>query len=281
MKITAAIIVTAMICVPVMATLFQRETPTINVAGSTTVQPLMLELQKEFEKFADVQMNVTGGGSGVGISSTLNGVSDIGMLSRDLKPGESQGILVEHIIAMDAVVVIVNIEAGLGPAPDLTLRDLVDIYSGAKTDWSELGGNSRGIAVIGREEGSGTRDCFDSALKKEDKNFKIKDTVNSVNSTGAVLAAVSTIPGAIGYINLNISTESYGTIQKATLNGVTASPSTVLDTNESTKYKMSRDLVLVTRGEPTGMVEFFINWVLSKTGQDIVERCGFVRVDGR
>ncbi|MCL1983882.1 MAG: substrate-binding domain-containing protein, partial [Methanomassiliicoccaceae archaeon] len=125
-KISVVVLITAMICVPVTATVMSTEPHTLNVAGSTTVQPLMAELQKEFEKFANVKMYVTGGGSGVGISSTMNGISDIGMLSRDLKESEKEG-LEEHHIAKDAVVVIVDAAAGVD---DVSLEDLAKIYSG-------------------------------------------------------------------------------------------------------------------------------------------------------
>jgi phosphate transport system substrate-binding protein len=279
MKISAAVIITAMICIPGMATVMGSTSYTLNVAGSTTVQPLMIELQHGFERFADVDMNVTGGGSGVGISSTLNGVADIGMLSRDLKPGEGQGVLVEHRIAKDAVVVIVNKDAGLGDDPGLTVRQLADIYSGAITNWSEVGGNDRTIAVTAREENSGTRDCFEAALKKEDPSFKTKDNVNSVNSTGAVLQIIGSTPGSIGYVNMNISLDSYPDIYPISVNGKKATPETVLD--EDDPYAISRNLILVTNGESTGMVDFFINWILSDRGQAIVEESGFVRIDGR
>jgi phosphate transport system substrate-binding protein len=255
-----------------MATIYGGDSHTLNITGSTTVQPLMVELQKEFEKFADVKMNVTGGGSGVGVSSTLNGVADIGMLSRNLK-GSEQGLgLVTHAIAKDAVVVIVNTSVGIS---DLSLQDLAKIYSGDYTNWSDGGlGGSGQIKVVAREEGSGTRDCFEAAFGS---GFKMKERgVNSVNSTGAVLAAVNSTPGAIGYINLNISADSYGSIAKVTVDGVEATPRTISDGT----YEISRELILVTNGEPTGMIEFFIDWILSTKGQDIIEKAGFVRIDG-
>jgi phosphate transport system substrate-binding protein len=282
-SISAAIIITALICVPVAATIFSDDSESLNVAGSTTVQPLMLELQTEFEKFANVNMNVTGGGSGVGVSSTLNGVADIGMLSRDLKDSEAKGILIPHVIAMDAVVVIVNDRAGLGDDPDLTMKQLADIYSGKVTDWGQVGGRSgQSIAVVAREEGSGTRDCFEAALKKYgDPNFKMKDRVNSVNSTGAILAAVNNTPGAIGYINFNVSDGIQSNTVTVSVDGIKATKDTILKTvDDPERYEISRDLILVTNGPETGMVKFFIEWVWSTEGQDIVEKAGFVRIDG-
>jgi len=283
LKIAVAILVTAMVCVPVTATAIGNNAQTLNVAGSTTVQPLMLELQKEFEKFANVDMNVTGGGSGVGISSTLNGVADIGMLSRDMKYDEGQGRLVPHVIAMDAVVVIVNKDAGLGDDPDLTMKQLADIYSGKINDWGEVGGKSgQSIAVVAREEGSGTRDCFEGALKKYAySNFEMKDRVNSVNSTGAILAAVNNTPGAIGYINFNVSGGIQGNTSTVSVDGISATKESILkDPNDPDRYEISRDLILVTDGTETGMVKFFLNWIMTGDGQEIVEKAGFIRIDG-
>jgi phosphate transport system substrate-binding protein len=284
MKISAAVLITAMICVPVTATVVGNDSYTLNVAGSTTVQPLMVQFQKEFERFANVEMNVTGGGSGVGISSTLNGVAHIGMLSRDLKESETGLGLEVHVIAKDAVVVIVNKEAGLPVdpltgMPNLSLKDIADIYSGKITDWGEAGGNrGQSIAVNAREEGSGTRDCFEAAMVSVNPDFKMKERdVNSVNSTGAIIAAISTIPGAIGYINLNISVDAYPSIMKVTVNNIEAKAASIY----RGAYALSRDLIVVTNGEPTGMVGFFIEWMLSKDGQDIVEDAGLIRVDGR
>jgi phosphate transport system substrate-binding protein len=268
-----------MICIPVVATVVGSSSHPLQISGSTTVQPLMVKLQGEFEKFADVDMNITGGGSGVGVSSTLNGIADIGMLSRDLKPGEGPG-LVPTVIAMDAVVIIVSNNAGL-PDANLSMQDLADIYSGKITNWGDLGGKPGTIATVSREEGSGTRDCFEAALKAADKTFSLKhDGMNYVSSTGAMLAAVNGPQvAAIGYINLNISSEQYNNLSEISVGGIKPSPETVLD--PINPYKITRSLILVTKGEPEGMAKFFIDWILSEEGQNIVQQAGFVRIDSR
>jgi len=277
MKISAAVILTAMICVPVTATALGTSSQSLVVTGSTTVKPLMVELQKEFERYANVEMFVTGGGSGVGISSTLNGVADIGMISRDLKPYEGGGVLKEHRIALDAVVVIVNVSVVPdGDQLNLTLNDLARIYSGELTNWQEITGFYLPIAVVSREEGSGSRDCFEEALRDAgNTDFVMKDRdVLSINNTGSMIAAVRDIQGAIGYININVSGGLPDRIKTVTIEGVEATPNTIANGN----YAISRDLVLVTNGDPQGMAKFFIEWILSEDGQNIVENAGFVRV---
>jgi len=277
MKISVAVILTAMICVPVTATAMGTSSHSLVVTGSTTVKPLMAELQKEFERYANVEMFVTGGGSGVGISSTLNGIADIGMLSRDLKPYEREKGLEEHVIALDAVIVIVNASVVIGDGPlDLTLDQLAKIYSGEVTNWYDIIGISLPIAVVAREEGSGSRDCFEEAIRKAgNDDFIMKDKdVLSINNTGAMISAVRDIPGAIGYININVSNGLPDSIKKVNINGAEATPETIADGS----YAIKRDLVLVTYGDPTGMAKFFIEWILSENGQRIVDSAGFVPV---
>ena len=277
MKISAAVLITAMICIPVTATVAGSDRNMLNVAGSTTVMPLMTELQKDFEKFADVEMHVTGGGSGVGISSTVNGVANIGMLSRDLKTGEQGLGLKSYVIAHDAVVVVVNASVNVS---DLSLSELAKIYSGEYTNWNDGGmnGGSHAIAVMAREEGSGTKDCFEEALSKASPGFKAKDKgVNSVNSTGAILAAVAATPGAIGYIGISVDISSYTGLKSIKVDGVAPDRANVILPPPG-QYPIVRELILVTKGEPTGITKFFIEWILSEDGQDIVERSGFIKV---
>jgi len=275
MKISAAVVLTAMICVPVTATAMGTSSQSLVVTGSTTVKPLMVELQKEFERYANVEMFVTGGGSGVGISSTLNGIADIGMLSRDLKDYEKAKGLEEHVIALDAVIVIVNASVVPGDEPlSLTLEELAMIYSGEVTNWYGIVGINLPIAVVAREEGSGSRDCFEYAIRDRVENFTMKDKgVLSINNTGAMFSAVRDVPGAIGYININVANDLPDGIKKVNVDGVEATPENIADGS----YPISRDLVLVTYGDPAGMAKFFIDWILSENGQTIVENAGFVR----
>ncbi|MFA6803113.1 MAG: phosphate ABC transporter substrate-binding protein [Candidatus Methanomethylophilaceae archaeon] len=271
----AAVLLTAVVCIAGTYTLTANNENSGNsdltVTGSTTIQPVMSLFQEEFEKYASVTMNVTGGGSGAGATAAINGTANIGMLSRDLKASEISSGLVSHVIAMDGVVVIVSSNVGV---TDLTLEQLEQIYDGEITNWEDVGGIDLTIAVIAREEGSGTRDCFDTAMKTVDSSFEMKDDVATYNSTGGVTSAVNSTPGSIGYVNLNAAENLSSNTRAISVNGVTATSGTVIDGS----YEISRNLILATKGEATGMTAFFLNWVLSEEGQDIIEKAGFVRI---
>ena len=270
-----AVLLTAVVCIAGTYSLTNNnggsDSNDLTVTGSTTIQPMMSLFQEEFEKYANVKMNVTGGGSGAGATAAINGTADIGMLSRNLKSSEISSGLVAHTIAMDGVVIIVNSNIGI---TDLTLEQLAKIYDGKITNWKDVGGRDLTIAVIAREDGSGTRDCFETAMKTVDSSFVMKTDVVTYNSTGGVTSAVNSTPGSIGYVNLNAVEHLSTNTTAISVDGIAATSTTVTDGS----YEISRNLILVTKGEATGMAAFFLNWVISEDGQKIVEDAGFVRI---
>lgn len=172
---------------------------TIAIGGSTSIQETMGALAEAYmEKYGFMNITITGGGSGVGASNTLNGAFDIGMCSRDLKQSELDKGLVPKLIGVDGVVVIVN---GVG-LTNLTVEQIAGIYSGEITNWSQIGGIDRPVAVISRENGSGTRECFENGLKGFDADWTLKTEVVKLNSTGALINQVNLVVGTIGYISI-------------------------------------------------------------------------------
>ena len=175
---------------------------TISLAGSTSMQKLADALAETFmEANSGVTVTVEYSGSSAGIESLLNGSCDIGDASRNLKDSEKSGGAVENIVAIDGIAVIVdknNTVAGL------TKQQLSDIYTGAVTNWSEVGGSDTPIVVVGREAGSGTRGAFEEILKVEDA---CKYAVEC-DSTGAAMAKVASTEGAIGYVSLDVLDDS-------------------------------------------------------------------------
>lgn len=174
---------------------------TLVVGGSTSIQDTMMKLADAYhQKYDYMVIEVQGGGSGVGASNTLNGTFDIGMCSRDLKSSETEKGLVPQVIGIDGVAIIVN-NAGV---KNLTTEQIAKIYSGEITNWKDVGGNDKAIAVLAREDGSGTRECFENGLKSVDDGWKMKNDVNKLGSTGGIINSVKNTDGAIGYISIGM-----------------------------------------------------------------------------
>lgn len=230
----------------------------IQIAGSTSVQPLSEELAMEFmNRFPDVKINVAGGGSGAGIKAAQNGTSDIGASSRELKAEEKN--VKEFVIAKDAIALITN---PANPVSELTIEQVKGIFSGELTNWKELGGIDAPITVVVREDGSGTRDAFEEIALGDSK---ITDDAIIQNSTGAMRTTVAATPNAIGFVSMGALNDE---VKALKIDGVDVTKENVLNGS----YKVARPFIYLTKGEPEGLTKHFINFVLSAEGQKIVER---------
>ena len=177
--------------------------------GSDTIVNLALNWAEQYQMLhPEVSVSVTGGGSGTGISSLINNTVDIANASRQIKTeeisaAEANGVFpLEHIIARDAIAVVVN--PG-NPINQLTLQQISDIYTAKINNWSELGGEDRPIVRLSRETNSGTHVYFLEAVirlgRKEDKTIFSADTLLLPSSEG-IIAEVRDNPNAIGYDGL-------------------------------------------------------------------------------
>ena len=209
-------------------------------------------------------------GSGAGIEAVSNGSCDIGLASRALTDEEKAGGLTETVVALDGIAIIVNAENSV---TDLTLEQIAQIYTGEVTDWSEFGSEAGAIAVIGRESGSGTRDGFESITGTEDTCVLAQE----LNSTGAVIEAVRTTPGAIGYASLS-AVEGQEGITVLTVGGVAPSEATVLDGT----YAIQRPFVFATRTDEalSDAAQAFFDWATSEDANSLIEGAGAVPVAG-
>ena len=233
----------------------------VSVSGSTTVLPLAAEASSQFmDVHPGVQVSVQGGGSSVGITQLSQGVVDIGMSSRELKPEEQNLGFVDHKIALDVIVVITN----PGVTVDNLSKDQVkSIFTGGITNWKDLGGADAPITVVVRDKASGTREMFDEkALDSQDSTTAAIEA----NSNGIVRQTVASTQNAIGYISLGYLD---GAVKALRYNGVEGSKDTAL----AKTYPLSRYLHMFTKGEPQGVVSVFIDFVLSDRFQnDVVSR---------
>ena len=252
--------------------------------GSDTIVNLALAWAETYQaEYPDVRISVTGGGSGTGIAALINGTVDIANASRKIKDEElteakSKGIEpVEHIIARDAIAVIVNPE---NPVSELTLQQIADIYSGKITNWLDVGGEDRPIVKLSRETNSGTHVYFlETVLRlgdKENKTLFSTDTLLLPSSEG-IIAEVRQNPNAIGYDGLGYVPDDLKMIAIAKETGGAYVLPAIATVNDKT-YPIARDLYMYTNGEPTGIVKEYLDWILSPEAQEIVAKLGFVPV---
>lgn len=242
---------------------------TITMAGSTSMEKLANAVAESFmAKYPNVTVTAEFTGSSAGIESVLAGSVNIGNASRNLKDSEKESGAVENIVAIDGIAVVTDSSNTVG---DLTKEQLISIYTGQTTNWSELGGADSAIVVVGREAGSGTRGAFEEILEMEDQCTY----ANELDSTGAVMAKVASTPGAIGYVSLDVVDD---TVKAFSLEGVEATAENIKAGN----YFLSRPFVMATKGEIAGqdaVVQELFNYLASEEGKEVITAVGLITVD--
>ncbi len=247
----------------------------ITVKGSDTMVILAQRWAERYmSSHSGATIQVTGGGSGTGISALINGTTDICNSSRPMKKSERDklkqrfGTLgVEIKCAQDGLTLYVN-EAN--PVAELTLEQVKNIYTGEITNWKAVGGNDERIILYSRENNSGTYVYFkDNVLEGED----FAAAAQNLPGTASVVNAVSKDKRGIGYggaayakgiRNLKIRKDANSTAYLPTPENV-----------KSGEYPISRYLYMYVRNKPTGELKSYIDWILGDDGQSIVGDVGY------
>jgi phosphate transport system substrate-binding protein len=252
--------------------------------GSDTLVNLALAWAEEYHQLnPNVEISVTGGGSGTGIAALINGTVDIANASREIKPEEIQQAKenavypVEFVVARDAIAIIVNPK---NPVNQLTIKQLSDIYSGKINNWSAVGGEDRVIVRLSRETNSGTHVFFlENVIRMGDPNditIFSTDTLLLPSSEG-ITSETRDNPNAIGYDGLGYVTPEVKVIAIARdLSSSFVMPSAVTVTEG--QYPIARDLYMYTNNKPTGAIADYINWIMTPEAQAIVTQLGFVPI---
>ena len=260
----------------------RKATQTIINKGSDTMVNLALAWAEAYTaQHPEVRISVTGGGTGTGIAALINGTVDIANASRAMEPEEvdearANGIEpVEHIVAGDAIAVVVN---PTNPVSALTIDQLSDIFTGKITRWPEVGGEDRPIVLLSRESNSGTHIYFlENVVRKGEKDNQSvfsPDTLLMPSSEG-ISAEIRQNPNAIGYDGLGYVTPDQKTINVARRAGEHYIPPSI-ETAKDGSYPIARVLYMYTNGQPTGIIRQYLDWIMSEDGQKIVEELGFV-----
>ncbi len=241
----------------------------VSMAGSTSMEKLANAVAESFmAKYPNVTVSAEFTGSSAGIESLLAGSVDIGNSSRALKEEEKSSGAVENIVAIDGIAVVTD---PANTVTNLTKDQLIGIYTGTITNWSEVGGADEPIVVVGRESGSGTRGAFEEILGVEDACIY----ANEFDSTGTVMATVASTPGAIGYVSLDVVDD---TVIALSLEGVEATS----DNIKAGTYFLSRPFVMATNGEiseQNEVVQALFEYLASEEGKEVISRVGLITVD--
>lgn len=238
---------------------------TLSISGSTSVGPLAEKLADKFEKQSDLNIEINQIGSSAGITNATNGVSEIGMSSRDLKEDEKANGLTESIIAYDGIVVVTHPS---NKVKNLTMDQVKQIFTGEITNWSELGGDDMEIVVVSREDGSGSRDAFQEIVGYSSGELVRSSIVASGN--GNIKTTVATNKHAVGFVSFEYIDESVSTMK---VNGVEPTAENVLQQ----KYSLSRPFLFVYKDENlSDEGQQFIDYILSPEGQKIASEAGVI-----
>ncbi|WP_342560356.1 phosphate ABC transporter substrate-binding protein [Psychrobacillus sp. FSL W7-1457] len=239
---------------------------TISISGSTSVGPLAEKLAMKYEETESVKIEVNQIGSSAGITNATNGVSEIGMSSRDLKDEEAAQ-LEEIIIAYDGIVIVTHPS---NKVENLTMEQVKQIFTGKVKNWKELGGEDLEIVVVSREDGSGSRDAFQEIVGYSSGELIRNAIVASGN--GNIKTTVATNKHAVGFISFEYIDE---TIYPMKINGIEPTAQNVLDE----KYSLSRPFLFVYKeGELTAAGQQFIDYILNPEGQEIVSEAGAIPI---
>jgi len=258
-----------------MLTARAAQAGTVTVKGSDTMILLGQRWAEEFmKKNPKTIIQVTGGGSGTGISALINGTTDICEASRSMKDSEKKQVQeksgappVELPVAKDGLSVYVHES---NPLTELSMAQLKAIFTGKVTSWKQVGGPDVKIIPYSRENSSGTYVFFKEHVLE---NADYTPRAQSMSGTGAVVNAVAKDKAGIGYGGAAYAKGIKVLKIKKDDKGPAIGPSDA--TIKDGTYPLSRPLFFYTRTKPSADIQAFTDWVLSKDGQAIVTKVGY------
>lgn len=238
-----------------------EKSTTISISGSTSVGPLMEKIAEKYESDnSNVSIEINQVGSSAGIKDAINGVSEIGMSSRELKTEEEKEVK-PTVIAYDGIAIITNKNNQI---KNITLEQIKGIYTGKITNWKEIeGGKDAPIVVASREEGSGTRDAFQEIVGYKSEELKTDAMIS--NGNGGLKETVIGNENAIGFVSFEYLDDKVNIV-----NVENVEPKA--DLVKSGEYKISRPFLLATKeGNLSENGQKLIDFILSDEGQTIVK----------
>ncbi|WP_062355837.1 phosphate ABC transporter substrate-binding protein [Bacillus kwashiorkori] len=241
----------------------------VNISGSSAMQQLVAAAAEQFmDKHSKVNISVNAGGSGTGLSQVSEGSVDIG--NSDVFAEEKEGIpadeLVNFKVAVVGMAAAVHPEVGID---NISKADLIKVFTGEITNWKELGGKDQKIILVNRPDSSGTRATFvnfalDGATPAEGITEDSSNTVKKI---------ISETKGTIGYLALSYFTDDL--VKALSIDGVQPTDENI----QTGQYPIWAYQHSYTKGEPTGVVKAFLDYMLSDEVQtSLLPELGYIPV---
>lgn len=256
-----------------------------NVGSDTMLQLGMAWSEAYKKKVPDVNVEVNGGGSGVGIAGLINGSVDLANSSKAIEDKEKEDLKTkqskeakEFMVGYDALSIYVHKD---NPLNEISIEELAEIYKegGKIRKWSDLGvtaipgAKGDDIVVISRQNNSGTHHYFKEAIVGK----KTEERADKINQNGSadVVNIIGTTPNSIGYSGMGYHTDKVKTIKVSKKKGEpTVLPS--IETTLDKSYPIARPMFVYTAGEPAPHIKAYIDWILGPEGQAILKEQGYV-----
>lgn len=249
----------------------------VTVKGSDTMVILSQKWAEVYmKKNPGTSIQVTGGGSGVGLAALINGSTDIANSSRPIKASEVEKLKaryntlgVEIPCAKDGLSVYLN---KANPVASLTIKQIGQIFAGKITNWKEVGGPDASIKLYGRESSSGTFGFFKDNVVKTD----FSPSCQTLPGTAAIVNAVKKDKYSIGYGGAAYAEGVKDCAVKKDDKSPAVLPTAATIKNHS--YPITRYLYMYLKSRPTGEIKAFVDWILSSEGQKLVVETGYFPV---
>ncbi|TLS66113.1 phosphate ABC transporter substrate-binding protein [Mariprofundus erugo] len=252
----------------------------ITSAGSTTVQPAMKACAVAYKKsHADTQVIIAGGGSSKGVKTVGKGKVDIGRASREIKDKELKAFpdMKTFRLGTDGVAIVVNAE---NPLTSITSAQVEQLYKGEVNNWKAVGGGDGAVSLISLGKVHGTYELFSEHFHLEGNEADGTLTFDKGKawvafSQDVALQKVAHDVNAIAFASVGVAAEYVqggGSVRLLTLDGVEPTEANVA----SGSYKLSRPLLIMTKGEPTGEVKDFVSYMQGSECQSVVKSLGYV-----
>ena len=246
---------------------------TITAAGSSALKPLADDAAEYFnELHPDVSISIDAGGSGQGLQQVADGTVDIGnsdvTAEEKLDASMAEG-LVDHQVCVITMAPIVNPDVAEAGVTDLTKDQLISIFTGETTNWSEVGGPDEDIVLITRPESSGTRATFEKYAL--DGNKEASNTSMETDDSGVLLQNVRDTKGAIGYVALSYLTGEDTGVSTVAIDGVEPT----LENTYNGTYPVWTYEHMYTNGEPNEVVQAFLDYIMSDDYGTRMEELGY------